>query len=172
MSSGRDTVSRMTKPARRPLPILALPIPGTVTPTSLQLQGIMPFSKYLDAARLLGKIGHGVPWWCGDLLNYGEARYGERYAQAEAVMGLDAGTLANIASVCSRVDPSRRREQLSFAHHAEVAKLEPQDQATWLARAERDGLTRAALRKALKGEVPAAPDCPPHTCSRCGAIFP
>lgn len=148
---------------------LALPLPGRVTPTSLTFSGQLPFARYLETARLLGKIGKGVQWWVGDLLNYGAERYGEKFAQAEAETGFDPGTLANLASVCGRVEPSRRREHLSFGHHAEVAKLDPAEQHRWLKDAETKQWTRAELRAALKGEA-AAPACPPHHC-RCGASW-
>lgn len=130
---------------------LALLIPGTVTPTSLTLTGQLPFKRYLETAALLGKIGHGVQWWLGDLLNQGSQLFGEKYAQAEAETGFDPGTLANIASVCDRVAAERRRVRLSFAHHVEVAKLAPAEQSKWLEKAEKMGWTRAELRRQLKG---------------------
>jgi hypothetical protein len=158
---------------RRPPSALALLIPGTVTPTALALAERLPFRRYLEAARLLGRIGHGVQFWLGDLLNQGERLFGEKYAQAEAETGFEPGTLANLASVCARVEPSRRRATLSFAHHAEVAKLAPAEQTTWLEQAERHGWTRTELRRRLKGGnelAPAPPTCPPHIC-KCGAIW-
>lgn len=143
---------------KKPSVALALPLPGTVTTTSLTLTGQLPFKRYLETAALLGKIGHGVQWWLGDLLVYGDKAYGEKYAQAEAETGFDPGTLANITSVCDRVEPSRRRAALSFAHHVEVAKLTPDEQTRWLEVAEKKGWTRAELRRALKGESGAGGD--------------
>jgi hypothetical protein len=47
-------------------------------------------------------------------------RVAKQYTEAT---GLDVGTLQNIKSVSMRFETSRRREVLSFKHHAEVASL-------------------------------------------------
>jgi hypothetical protein len=56
-------------------------------------------------------------------------RYGERKAivEAEDWEGPDFQTCANAASVCRSFETSRRRELLSFRHHAEVAALPPDE---------------------------------------------
>lgn len=64
-----------------------------------------------------------VNWWIADWLNYGERRYGETYAQAAELTGLRDKTLANIAWVGRKFAPERRRADLSWSHHAEVAGL-------------------------------------------------
>ena len=40
---------------------------------------------------------------------------------------MPVGTLKNRASVARRIDPSRRRDGLTWSHHAEVAGLEPDE---------------------------------------------
>ena len=68
---------------------------------------------------------------------------------------MPVGTLKNRASVARRIDPSRRRDGLTWSHHAEVAGLEP-DEAdavlaetalyTWSVEHQR-GATRQAQRE-------------------------
>jgi len=58
------------------------------------------------------------------------AKWGGKYEEAVRETGYDEGTLRNSASVCRRVEMSRRRDKLSFAHHAEVAKLPAEEQET------------------------------------------
>src|SRR6185437_1157814 len=54
---------------------------------------------------------------------------------------------------------SRRRDTLSFQHHAEVAPLSPELQDEWLERAESEGWSRGELRRRLRAELraPARP---------------
>jgi hypothetical protein len=79
-------------------------------------------------------------------LNFGEHTYGETYAQALDATEYSYQTYANAKSVAKRVEVYRRRENLSFGHHAEVAALEPAEQDRWLDRAESEAWTRAELR--------------------------
>jgi hypothetical protein len=46
----------------------------------------------------------------------------------------------NMAYVAGRFAPERRRAELSFSHHAEVAALAPDEQEEWLDRAQASGL--------------------------------
>lgn len=50
--------------------------------------------------------------------------------------GHDKQTLMNMVYVASRIDVERRRERLSWSHHAEVAATEREQQEHWLDRAE------------------------------------
>ena len=72
----------------------------------------------------------------GDWLVYGEHTYGEMYAQALDATGFSYGTLANQVYVAQRFDFSRRRENLSFSHHQEVAALPPEEADELLDRAD------------------------------------
>jgi hypothetical protein len=69
-------------------------------------------------------------WWLGDGWAYGEARYGERKAivEAEDWEG-PAYQTCREAAVVSSAFPElfRRRNNLSFSHHKEVAALPPDE---------------------------------------------
>jgi hypothetical protein len=104
------------------------------------------------------KIGSGIgaaieatAWWIGDWCNYSFWEYGSKYEAALDVTGLDYGTLANIASVCEKVETSRRRENLSFTHHVAVASLPAEEQVAWLDRAEQEKWSTRQLQAALAG---------------------
>jgi len=49
------------------------------------------------------------------------------YSQALEATEYEYGTLANNKFLASKFEFSRRRENLSHAHHAEVASLEPEE---------------------------------------------
>jgi len=90
-------------------------------------------------------------FYLGDLLNYAEDMLGESYAQLISEK-YSPKTLANFKYVASNIRPASRWEELSFSHHAEVAKLEPGLQFSWLQQAHEQQMSVSELRKAIKGE--------------------
>ncbi len=107
------------------------------------------FTFYAD---LLKDVRAGLMWILGDLLNEAERRFGEDYAQLAEATGYDVSTLYNAKYVASRIDFSRRREELPFSHHQAVAHLEPAEQDRWLVQAEDEEWTRAELRHRVDEE--------------------
>jgi hypothetical protein len=101
-------------------------------------------------------------WWVGDWLQYGAARWGEKYSEAARITGYDVKTLRNIAYVAKRFDSSRRRDNLTWTHHAEVAALAPEQQDEWLDRALAlrlsPGDLRIELRAAQRAVESSSPD--------------
>jgi hypothetical protein len=63
---------------------------------------------------------------------------------------LDYQTLRNYAWVARRFNLSRRRDALSFAHHAEVAALPDPEQDYWLRKAESESWSRNKLRREVR----------------------
>lgn len=105
------------------------------------------FDEWLELGRDLASASKVLNWWIGDWWAAGSHRYGARAKlAAEGIFGREFQSLANMASVCRAFETSRRREHLSFAHHAEVAGLEPDQADDLLERAERDGWTRNDIR--------------------------
>ena len=121
-----------------------------VTPVAWQPRHTISLSQWVADGQRLGAIGRGVNWWLGDWLRFGNAKFGERYVRATRITGYDVQTLMNMVYVASRFEPGRRREQLSWSHHAELAALEPDDQDHWLALAEEQRLSVRDLRGELR----------------------
>lgn len=141
--------------------------------------------EWVRWGRRLGATSRVSNWWVGDWLEYGASRWGEKYSEAAKITGYDVKTLRNIAYVARRFDLSRRRDNLTWSHHAEVAVLEPHEQNTWLDRALADQLSVADLRTELRssqrasrtpregGDGGGEPDpsggsAPSMTCPHCG----
>ncbi len=122
------------------------------TPVGLQLPARLTFERWHALGRRIGIISNASSWWLGDWALYGEGSYGEKYKQAIAVTGLDYQTLRNYAWVAGRFDLSRRRDKLSFGHHAELAALPQHQQDKWLDQAERNRWSRNELRAQLREE--------------------
>jgi hypothetical protein len=91
----------------------------------------------------------------------------------------------NMVYVASRFEIYRRRENLSWSHHATVAPLEVGEQEYWLARASAEKLSVADLRVELRGsrrtravaagggsESGQADDVRTIVCPNCGEAVP
>jgi hypothetical protein len=145
---------------------------GFLTETSWVPRRELTIDDWLRHGRSLGAIGRGSGWWIGDWVRFGNSRYGERYAVASRITGYDTQSLMNMAYVASRFSPSRRREKLSFSHHADLAALPFEEQERWLDRAERDRLSSHRLRQELRrAESPRRPRAAVEeemVCPRCG----
>jgi hypothetical protein len=126
------------------------PLAGT--PSRLQLESDMTFESWLVIGRRLSRITHASPWWLGDWLIYGRRAYGERYKAALDVTALDYQTLRNYAWVARAFPVSRRRDKLSFQHHAEVAALPEPEQDLWLKRADGERWSKSELRRRISAE--------------------
>jgi len=109
--------------------------------------GMPSFDQWVKCGEFIRRAEGSVHFWIGDWLNYGEDRWGEMYSQVIEDTGFNYGTLANDKYVASRIDFSRRRENLTFSHHQEVASYEPKDQNDLLEKAEKMGLSVRKLRK-------------------------
>jgi hypothetical protein len=116
----------------------------------LSLPNEMPFESWREVGSKIVLIANCSAWWIGDWLVYGERVYGDRYEQAITDTSLGYQTLRNYAWVARKVPASRRRDLLSFGHHAEVAALSDDEQDVWLVRAEQLSWSRNRLRQGLR----------------------
>jgi hypothetical protein len=126
-----------------------LPIPNA----GLDLPPNISFDRWVLIGRALSRV-HGSSAWClGDWLLHGEDRYTGRYRDAVESCSLNYQTLRNYAWVARRFPLSRRRDTLSFGHHAEVAALSEPEQDYWLRKAEELGWSRRQLRAEVRASV-------------------
>jgi hypothetical protein len=122
----------------------------TETPTGLVFAEDTPLAVWAGLTTRLLRQRKVLEWAIADAINFGEAAYGEMYSQWVEETGLAKHTLTNIAAVGRRVELSRRRDNVSFSHHAEVAYLPVPDQEKLLDTAESAGWTRYELRDAVR----------------------
>jgi hypothetical protein len=126
-----------------------LELSGAITETSLVLPPDVPYDQCEALAHMLGRTRNMTAWCLGDLLNYMEREHGETYAQASVITGLAPQTLMNYTSTCSRIPRSRRKSNVPFSIHSEVAWLTPEEQDRWLGIASQQGWTREVIREEL-----------------------
>lgn len=175
---------------------------GEITETGLVLYDplALSYEVFEQMGRLFGKANRQLQWVIGDWLIMVEEIYPDRYSQAVEATGLSPQTLMNRRSVCGKIPGgkgpgNRRRAGVPFSVHAELAYLEPKDRDRWLARAEKEDMTREILREHLGRTPPQkaiAQDSGPvdnavvtssaanhgelvpgpmHTCPNCGTEF-
>lgn len=112
--------------------------------------GELEFPQWTVVGRHLGSVGRCSQWWVGDWVRYGTSRWGEKYAEAARITGYDPKSLRNLAYVAARFDLSRRRDNLSWSHHAELAVLDLGEQDRWLDLAIDRRLSVSDLRVELR----------------------
>lgn len=124
--------------------------PFRFTPVGMEVSGEPSFEDWDRAGAFLQQASGSVLWWVGDWLNYGERKWGEMYAQAVAATGYDEQTLRVAKRVAERFELLRRRNNLSFPHHRDVAPLESAEADRLLDQAEAEGLSTRDLRAKVK----------------------
>jgi hypothetical protein len=123
-----------------------------ITRVGLDIPEDLSFDRWERAGYQLSGIADSSAWCLGDWLIYGKTHYVDRYKLAIKAVSLDYQTLRNYAWVARRFDIGRRRDRLSFQHHAEVAALAVEDQEKWLDRAVESTWSVKHLRAQVKGE--------------------
>jgi hypothetical protein len=118
--------------------------------SGLFIPGRISFEGWRQAGAQIFLTANSCAWWVGDWLAYGENFFRDRYEQAIRDTSLDYQTLRNYAWVAKKFTMSRRRDSLSFGHHAEVAALPETEQDVWLTRAERFTWSRNELRRRIR----------------------
>ena len=98
-------------------------------------------------------LAESSSWWIGDVLAYGEWKYGEKYRTVLEQLELEYDRARDLAYVAGNVPASIRRADLSWSHHRLVAKLLPVDQERWLERAAAEGMSFRELQEALQNDA-------------------
>lgn len=129
-----------------------------LTPRGLQINGTPTFAEWAAYGQVLWDMRSAIQWAIADWIQYGEHAYGEKYAQAMTETKISYRTLANYVWVATKFPISRRRENLSFSHHQEVAAVSnPAIQDEILDRAATEKLGRDEVRELAKPHKPARP---------------
>ncbi len=91
--------------------------------------------EWQNYGEILRRVDEAKQWAIGDWLVDGMKHFAEEhganakhagtglYEEAEEILGITKGTLQNLKSISDQFEFSRRRENLSWAHHYEVASI-------------------------------------------------
>ena len=111
--------------------------PFVCLPGSLAVVGIDGVDSWELHAQELFNMQKNVPWWLGDLVVFGEARFGDDFWQT-VPEDIDLSMLQRFAKVASLMPPADRIPELSWTHHSIALKIKDTN------------LRNAALQMALK----------------------
>jgi hypothetical protein len=140
------------------------------TPLGLELPETMPIEGWAEVGRRLWRTDQVMQWWLGDWAAFGLRKYDEERRKEFKVQGpkskdqppritlkefaaansINYQTLQNLSWVSRSVPISRRRENLEWSKHAEVAALKPREQVQWLDKMEKENLPRSAVRQQIR----------------------
>jgi len=114
-------------------------------PSSVIVAGKPPLVEWAGPLQFALWCQRASPWWIGDLLNSGDAHFGEDFSQV-CNGHVSAEMLQRYESVARRVPPENRRDSLSWSAHAAVARLPHEQQRVMLDKAEKYGWSSEVLR--------------------------
>lgn len=123
-----------------------------LTKTSLIFDESITTDEFVNVGRCLKLMKKTILWWIGDWGLFAELNEDFWFSSAleEVRESYSDGTIENAVWICKKIEPSRRREKLSFGHHQVVAPLEPEEQDKYLEEAEKYRLSVMKLRKRIK----------------------
>ena len=141
-----------------------------LTSRGLLLCESISFDEWEQIGVALQRIAAMIQFAVGDWINYGERKWGERYAQAIEDIEAQYQTLRNWSYVAAQVPLSLRRDKLTYSHHAEVASLNASDQERFLIEAETQVWSVRELRQAIRSNdnQPNETYTYSHHCPKCG----
>ena len=131
---------------------VTLPTIGFISDIGYDLPDDLSAEEWRDAGLQIAKTRGASQWWTGDWWAFGESRYGERKAIVESDDwdGPHFETCKKAGVVSRAFEAFRRRNLLSFNHHAEVAALPIEWQDKALDEAVAGGLSVMRLRQRVK----------------------
>lgn len=137
-------------------------LPGfTLTPHGLQIDDGVTESQWENCGEVLDTMSKATQWAIGDWYLHGEQEWGRKYDDCQERFGIEYQTVANLVSVARKFEFSRRRENLTWSHHEEVAGLDPFEADLLLDEAEEQEWTRKQIRAARRQSNFPEPVSPP-----------
>ena len=121
-----------------------------VSKVGLELNENLTFEEWESIGLQLQLMHGSVGFWIGDWLNFGERKWGEKYAQAIEETGLDYGTLRDFKWVSNTLPLSCRQDNLSFTAHHEIASAPENIRQELIERATKNNLSSKEVRLLVK----------------------
>lgn len=93
------------------------------TPTGMIIDPGMPYPHWEALFQTANGIHKSAGWVLGDILNNGDAAYGEKYTQVMDSAEMEYSTLTKMKWVASVFPYNKRRADIFWSHYAEVAPV-------------------------------------------------
>ncbi|SRR6266478_42093 len=95
-------------------------LPGSI---GLKIADNTPIEESLRVLDWTTTLSNHVGFMIGDVLNFGMAKFGEKYKAALNQTGRAYSTLAGYAETARRIPASNRMAALTFTHHREILRI-------------------------------------------------
>lgn len=124
-------------------------------PTELVIDAGLAEGEWMEVGRMLAHVCQSAFWWIGDFVLYGFKNYGKKaaYDLAQQATSYTRYSLFNCVYVANRFPPHRRVAALTFYHHYNVARFDPDLADRLLAEAVQFGYTGRQLRNMALDEI-------------------
>lgn len=136
----------------------SLPDSIVVSTTGITFTGDLDYDEWSRLMVTMQRLYTSFQFGLGDVLNYGEMKHGEKYAQALDSTNSAYQSLANYSWVANAVPIENRVEGLSWTHHRVAASLPVDQQRRVLNEALAKQMTVADLTRLIKGEPDTVPE--------------
>lgn len=118
-------------------------------PLGREFETATTMEQWAEIGNSIYRDAESLQWVLADWAAFGEKHWGALKEFCEG-HGMNYGTLRNYAFIATNVEMSRRRDNLSFGHHQEVAPLQPEQQTHWLTKASVNHWSVAELRRRIR----------------------
>jgi N6-adenosine-specific RNA methylase IME4 len=124
----------------------------TLTETGMEVEGKPSFSDYQGVGDFISRAVKSSNWWAVDWLKYGRSRpdWKERLDALLDVTQYSEETARKLRYLGENLASERRRADVDFSAHIEVAPLPPREQEHWLEEAASRGLSTRELRAEIR----------------------
>ncbi len=120
--------------------------PFLLLPAALSTE-ISSIDEWESGVEQLVAMQRNVPWWLGDMVVQGEARFGDDFWQA-VPLNASLSLLERCASVSRKYPPAERFISLSWTHHVIALRVkDPIARRSVLRHAEREQLDGDSFRE-------------------------
>jgi len=137
---------------------------GALTRVGLLLPVNITDSEYEALGFALGEAQRSIQFAIGDYILAGEHLFGQEAYQLQESLGISVEQRRQYVRVSERIPIGRRRVELTWSHHREVAAMDPADQDAWLEDAVTNGWNKQELASHMKPDTPTERE----VCPQCG----
>lgn len=134
-----------------------LNLPGVVSRIGLLLPEELSLEEWTAIGQSLSGVEQSIMWWLGDWWVYGENRRWGAGEEVAAKLGVNYGTCRNAGAVSRNFDLSRRRDNLTWTHHADATSAASPEEADalldWCEEPLARGEKRPRSTRELRAEI-------------------
>lgn len=117
---------------------------------SLVFRPDTPYEIWEAETTVLMAVARGVQWWVGDAFAFGDEAYGEQSSQVFDPLHYSYDSVTRMARTARAIPPTRRRPNVPFAVHSDVAALPLPEQEVLLDYAAEHGSRREEIRPLVR----------------------